>query len=45
MTGRKERTFYEVDYIIEWIGTASKIEYKELNKIMKSKNFLWIAQN
>lgn len=37
MSGRKERTFYEFDYVIEWIGTAKKIEYKELNQIKKSK--------
>lgn len=33
MTGRKQRTFSEFDYILEYIGTANKIEYKELNKI------------
>ena len=37
MTGRKERTFYELDFIIEWIGKADKIEYRELNKISKKK--------
>jgi hypothetical protein len=38
MTGRKQRTFSEFDYIIEYLGTADKIEYKELNKIETSKN-------
>jgi len=33
MTGRRQRTFYEFDYIIEYIGTADKIEYVELNRI------------
>lgn len=37
MTGRKERTYYEFDYIIEWIGTADKIEFRELSKINTSK--------
>lgn len=27
----KERTFYEFDYVIEWIGRADKIEFRELN--------------
>lgn len=38
MTGRKERTFYEFDFIIEWIGTANRVEFRELNKINKLKN-------
>lgn len=37
MSGRKERTFYEFDFIIEWIGKADKIEFFELNKIKKTK--------
>lgn len=37
MTGRKQRTFSEFDYILEYIGTADKIEYKESNKIEMSK--------
>lgn len=37
MSGSKERTFYEFDFIIEWIGKADKIEFRELNKIGKSK--------
>lgn len=37
MTGRKQRTFSEFDYIIEYVGTADKIQYKELNKIETSK--------
>ena len=38
MSGRKERTFYEFDYIIEWLGTAGRIEFCELNKINKLKS-------
>ncbi len=30
---RKQRTFSEYDYILEYLGTADKIDYKELNKI------------
>ena len=37
MSGRKERTYYEFDFIIEWLGSADKIEFRELNKINKSK--------
>lgn len=37
MTGRKQRTFYEYDYVIEWIGQADKIIFQELNKIKKTK--------
>ncbi|MCF8232766.1 MAG: hypothetical protein K9J27_11310 [Bacteroidales bacterium] len=37
LTGRKQRTFSEFDYILEYIGTGDKIEYKELNKIETSK--------
>lgn len=37
MTGRKGRTFYEFDFIIEWLGTAEKVEFRELNKINKTK--------
>ena len=37
MTGRKQRTFSEFDYILEYIGTAYKIEYRELNKIEMTK--------
>ena len=37
MTGRKQRTFYEYDYIIEFIGKANRIEFLELNKISKTK--------
>ncbi len=33
MTGRKQRSFAEFDYSIEFVGTAEAIEYKELNKI------------
>jgi hypothetical protein len=38
MTGRKQRTFSEFDYILEYIGKADKIEYKALNKIETLKN-------
>ena len=38
LSGRKARTFYEFDYVIEWLGAASKIEFKELNKIRKVKS-------
>lgn len=37
MTGRKQRTFTEFDYILEYTGTADKIVYKELNKIETTK--------
>ncbi len=37
MTGRKQRTFYEYDYIIELIGKVNRIEFLELNKISKTK--------
>lgn len=32
MSRGKERTFYEFDYVIEWIGTVDKIEFRESNK-------------
>lgn len=38
MSGRKARTFYEFDYVIEWLGAASKIDFKELSKIRKTKS-------
>jgi hypothetical protein len=37
LTGSKERTFYEYDFIIEWIGKIDTIEFCELNKISKRK--------
>ncbi len=37
MTGRKQRTFVEYDYIIEYLGQADKIEFRDLNKIEKTK--------
>lgn len=40
MSGRKQRTFSEFDYILEYLGTADKIEYKELNKIETTKTVL-----
>ena len=32
-TGRKQRTFYEFDYLIEWIGTADNIDFKTQEEI------------
>ena len=37
MTGRKQRTFVEYDYIFEYLGQADKIEFRDLNKIGKTK--------
>ena len=37
LTGRKQRTFCEFDYIFEWIGQVDKIEFAELNKLKRSK--------
>ena len=37
MSGRKERTFSEFDYIIEYLGKASEIEFLARNKINKLK--------
>lgn len=33
MSGRKQRTFAEYDYLIEYVGQAEKIVFKELNKL------------
>lgn len=33
LTGRKERTFYEFDFILEWLGTADKVEFHEASKL------------
>jgi len=38
MTGRKQRTFIEYDYIFEYLGQADKMEFKDLNKIEKTKS-------
>ena len=38
MTGRKERTFNEFDYIIEMVGRASGVEFREFSKVHKRKN-------
>jgi hypothetical protein len=38
LTGRKERTFNEFDYIIVRVGNASGVEFRERNKIHKRKN-------
>ncbi len=37
MSGRKERSFCEFDYIIEWEGKAERIEFCALNRIKKTK--------
>lgn len=37
LTGRKQRTFCEFDYIFEWIGQVDKIGFQELNKLKKTK--------
>ena len=37
LTGRKQRTFCEFDYIFEWIGQVDKIEFPERNKLKKCK--------
>jgi hypothetical protein len=37
LTGRKQRTFNEFDYIIEFLGHAEKIEFIELNPLHNSK--------
>jgi len=38
LTGRKERSFQEFDFIIEWIGQAHQLEFRELNKLDTNKN-------
>ena len=38
MTGRKQRTFVEYDYIFEYLGQADKMEFRDLNKIGKTKS-------
>jgi len=37
MTGRKQRAFYEFDYVFELYEQIEKIEYLDLNKISKIK--------
>ncbi len=37
MTGRKQRTFAEYDYLIEYVGQADKIVFKDWNKMETSK--------
>lgn len=32
LTGRKQRTYYEFDYLFEWIGEIEKIDYYNLQK-------------
>ena len=32
LTGRKQRTYYEFDYLFEWIGEIKKIDYYNLQK-------------
>ncbi len=36
-SGRKQRTFYEFEYILDWIGCAEEINFQELNQIKRSK--------
>jgi len=38
MTGRKQRTFIEYDYIFEYLGKADRMEFKDLNKIEMIKS-------
>ena len=38
LTGRKQRTFVEYDYLFEYLGQADTIEFMELNKIKKTKS-------
>ena len=38
MTGRKQRTFAEYDYLIEYVGQANKIVYKDFKKIETIRN-------
>lgn len=37
MSRGKQRTFSEFDFVLEYVGKADKIEYKELNKIETTK--------
>ncbi len=37
MTGNRQRAFSEFDYIMEYLGTADKLEFKELNKMETCK--------
>jgi hypothetical protein len=37
LSGRLQRTFYEFDYIIEYLGRAGKIEYRPESDIYTSK--------
>lgn len=37
LTGRKQRTFAEYDYILEYIGDAAQIVFRDLNKIATIK--------
>lgn len=38
MSGRKQRTFVEYDYIFEYLGQADNLEFRDLNKIEKTKS-------
>jgi hypothetical protein len=35
--GRRERSFHEFDYVIQWLGTAERIQFMDQNKIEKTK--------
>lgn len=37
MTGRKERSYAEYEYIIEYLGEIASVEFRELNKIGTEK--------
>jgi hypothetical protein len=37
MTGRKQRSYHEFDYLIEWIGQADKLAFLEPNRIKQTK--------
>lgn len=37
MSGRKQRTFTEYDYVIQYLGKAEKIKFEAFNKIEKIK--------
>lgn len=37
LSSRKQRTFYEYDFILEYLGQADSIAFKDLNQIEKKK--------
>lgn len=38
MTGRKQRTFVEYDYLIEYLGQAEELQFKPLSKVEITKS-------